>query len=618
MVKITLDNIGGIRHGEATLEDGINVVQSQNFEGKSSLIAGLRTVMGATKHYHDYPLTDGAEAGSVMLTQDDASEGLHETTLQRNNDTIMRTGSVPLTDESTRVAARLFAFIDETNPIRSAVRTDSDLTELLQAPLDVEDIDAQVEELRSEKSDLESTLKQAKRAQSEIIEIEERIQQYRSDLQDLEQEKEQLKDDVDEQQTGDDDASSELGEARAELDSVQSNMSKLQAQIQSSETQIENKQETLADIGELPDPDDLDGVSEQRDRLSVVEDQLAVLESVRRANETVLDKGNYEIISEVDRKISGDSISCWTCGEEVAEEQLQDRLTEIRVKISDLRDDKTDLENQIDNYESEVERIQRRQQKKETLQNDIDALETNIEQAQTTVESLQEKQDDLTETISELESAISEEKTGNVEELADTRAKIATIQNKLSYAESERDDKEEKAEQVEGLEAERELVREQIELLRSRKKETQQDLAADFNEVLGQIIDRINPGFETARLDLLTDEQGKVVEIALEVSREVDGVVRSTSPQNLSESETELLGIAVCLAGYHAFDIGESLNMIVLDAVSDLSESNLNALLDYVDDVAEAVVVTATPERNISGNIIQTTEWQTVQKATAQ
>jgi len=148
MWNVTVTNIGGIRSGSTTIEDGLNVIQASNFRGKSSFIAALRTAIGTTGQYDSHPLTEGTQEGKVTL---ETAHNRYEVQLKRiSQGTVQRSGTMYLTDETDQICTRLFACLDEANPIRKAVRNGEDLTELLQAPLNIEDIDAQIAALKDE------------------------------------------------------------------------------------------------------------------------------------------------------------------------------------------------------------------------------------------------------------------------------------------------------------------------------------------------------------------------------------------------------------------------------------------------------------------------------------
>lgn len=66
MWKLKIRNIAGIKSAETTIEPGTNAVQASNWQGKSSLIAAVKTVMGSGTR-----LTDGESAGKVELETDE-------------------------------------------------------------------------------------------------------------------------------------------------------------------------------------------------------------------------------------------------------------------------------------------------------------------------------------------------------------------------------------------------------------------------------------------------------------------------------------------------------------------------------------------------------------------
>jgi len=87
MWRLEVSNIAGIRNGEPIINPGINAVQASNWQGKTSLVTAIRTVLGGS--VTSATLTDGADTGYVQLqTPDQACERR----LQRTGETVTADG----------------------------------------------------------------------------------------------------------------------------------------------------------------------------------------------------------------------------------------------------------------------------------------------------------------------------------------------------------------------------------------------------------------------------------------------------------------------------------------------------------------------------------------------
>jgi hypothetical protein len=93
-------------------------------------------------------LTEGQREGSVTLSTPDETVSVD---LVRENGTVTRQGEPFLPSEKTRVAASLYAFLDDRNPVRTAVRNDENLEAVLTRPLEFENIDERVAELTEQR-----------------------------------------------------------------------------------------------------------------------------------------------------------------------------------------------------------------------------------------------------------------------------------------------------------------------------------------------------------------------------------------------------------------------------------------------------------------------------------
>lgn len=609
MWNISVENIGGIRSGTTTVDEGLNVIQASNFRGKSSLVAALRTGIGATGQFEEHPLTEGADAGRVAIETDDE---VYEVGLERTGTGVTRRGTPYLADGTDQLCARLFAALDENNPIRRAVRDGEDLTELLQAPLDIEEIDRQIETLQREQSEIEAEIAAAERAGEQLPAVQEDVTSLERKLEELSAERDELAaaESNREQIAG---LSDEISAKSGELATTVGDVERLEEEIERRERRVQEKQEELEALEEPGEVDESVDVEAKREELDRLETQRQLVEDLYRANQNVLEAGELDLVADVERTIAADEIACWVCGNRSTGDEIREHVERLQSRATELREQKRTLQAELDAHEQRRQEVRERRQKREQLQRDVERMNAEIEDRQGTLQRKRERKEALEGEITELKSELEDAETEYNEELTDVKTEIRTTETELETRREQLEELEREYETLAELEAERDELRARLAELRDRKKNTQEELKAQFNAIIADIVDRFEPGFSGARLVLKTDERGEVEEIDLEIAREIDGKGRRTSVEALSEGEVELIGLVVVLAGYHAFDVGENVPVILIDGISQLAAEHLRSVATYLEDTSEILVTTAYPEAGeFRGQTIDPDGWEVV------
>ena len=217
-LNLQMRNVGGIYRGNATIEEGVNAVQASNWQGKSSLIAAIEAVMGT-----EATLTEGETGGRVVLE----GEGRYDVELRREGETVAIEGTPYLDDEHERVCAELFAFLDETNPVRRAVREGRNLEDVLTRPLDFEDIDARIAETKAERERIDRELERARDDARALSDLERRAQHLETEVEELSTRRATLREEL-----GDDAGGDELSELKAEREQVSDLIERLENTIE--------------------------------------------------------------------------------------------------------------------------------------------------------------------------------------------------------------------------------------------------------------------------------------------------------------------------------------------------------------------------------------------------
>ncbi|MFC5368928.1 archaea-specific SMC-related protein [Salinirubrum litoreum] len=600
MWHLDIRNVAGIRAGTTELHPGTNAVQAGNWQGKTSLVTALRTVLGG--EVTPNVLTDGETQGHVRLTTDGGET--YEVDLRATDDGVARGGETYLTERPNRICAELFAFFDEHNEIRRAVRAGEDLTPLLTRPLDAEDLDAQVAELRAERRRAESELDRVTEATAELRKERSRAERLERELSGKRAELADLDDEGGE--TSDPDAREALEEARTSSERTQQRIDRQERQVESIESELAEKRAEVAEIEVDEEPDLRERLAAKRDRLSTLERETDTLQTLYNANRQVLDRDQLDLVSEIDRQVTGDVVSCWVCDTETTREAVESRLADLAEVVADRRERATELREETEALEARRDRIEERRDRRAELERQISTLQSRLDERQADLAASRERREELEADIEALEAAVetTDERRQTLEaDVVRLETKLETVNDRIAELERQADERT-------AIEARIDRLGTEIESLRSRRERTIEAARSAFDTALEDVVDAFEPSFETARLDRHTDpDTGRTEKLELVVAR--DG--REISVERLSEGEVELLGFIAALAGYEAFDVAEQVPCLLLDELGGLDSDHVHTLVEYLTDRTEFLVTTAYPEAGVfDGHTVSPDEWAVV------
>ena len=599
MWSLEISNIAGIRNGDIVLESGSNAVQASNWQGKTSLITAIKCVLGAS--VSSETLTSGADSGYIHLQTADAE---YERRLERTGDSITVEGNAYLSEEDQQAAAELFAFLDETNAVRSAVREGNELTLLLIDPLNRENIEGQINELKSKRESAETELERANEAAEQLPTKIDDINQLQTELSDLQAELDQI-----EGNSGD---SSEQKQLRAELKQARQSreqasrrVNRLEGKIDSLESQIDKKEDELESLT-VPSKSNLsEKLNNNRSKLHQVEQEIETLEALYNATNTVLDGDHFDLVTDIERQIDDDYLSCWVCGTETTRETVNAQMDKISDMIADRRDRRSELQATVSDLEKTQNDIDQKNRKKESLETSLKQLRTELSDSKDELAGANEELEDNTKRVETLENQIEEsnDRRKSIEkEIAQKEAEVESLKN-------EKESLEQRAEKREQLKKEVQESSEKIEELRSRRERVIQHARDAFDEALKDVVAKFNPSFEKARLRKHVDNSGRTTQLELVIAR--DG--REISVDTLSEGEVELIGLIAALAGYEAFDLADQVPCILIDHLGSLASEHIHTLVDYLEERTQYLVTTAYPEAGeFEGNMISPDDWDVV------
>lgn len=584
--RLGIENIGGIRSGSAAIEPGVNAVRASNWRGKSSLIKAIETVMGTAT-----TLTEGADEGRVELA---TSTETIVAELTRQEGDVVRQGDAFLTTEGDRVRADLFAFLDEDNEVRRAVRSGENLEAVLTRPLDFERIDEQIADLRGEREQVDAELGRVTDAVERLPSLQERVTYLESELEDLRTERDGLT--ADEDGTESSTKRDELSDARAERDRLATRKEQLETTIANTRDRLETRREELAEL-EVPGAIDLEAdIDDARDNLADIEQEVDLLQSLYNANKRVLDAGRLDVLTDIEHGLDDDRITCWVCGDDADRSTVEAELESLAERLADRRQAAEEYRTVVDEAEAKRRTIRKQRQEERDLEAEIDDLEATLADREESLATVADRLVAVTDRVEELETEV---------ELSDDQ--LTDVESEIKFKEAELDDARDELEAVEQRVEKRELLEEEraaltgeIEELRTRKDRLKGETRASFDEAMQALVEELAPGFEGARLTPNFD---------LVVAREG----REASLDALSEGEVELLGIVTALAGYEAYEVADIVPIILLDSVGDLAAENLGPLVRYLAERARYLVTTAYPEQDVGeDHLINPTDWSVV------
>jgi DNA repair exonuclease SbcCD ATPase subunit len=545
----------------------VNAVRASNWQGKSSFLTAIEAAFGTETR-----LTEGQDYGQVKLSTDATTYTVH---LERSNGSISQSGTPYPTDDVDRVCADLFAFLDETNEVRQAVRMGENLETVLTRPLDFENIDQQIADLKAEQKQVESELDRAQDAANRLPHLQKKVTKLESELEDLEKEWSEL----DHESSTDSSARDELSNLRAKLEKTETNINRYESTAERVEERLEAKKEELEEL-DVPKYTDLEeGLEGLQTELHEIERDKELLQSIYEVNQRVLGENRLSLLTDVSHDIISDQVACWICGNETSREEIDAQLDSISDRLDSLREEEATLRDKVDDLQEKRQTVRDAERKERDFRDRIGELESQLDDALANLEAAEERKASLEAQIDELEERVNE-----------TEGKATDLQSEIKYTEAELEDArgelktvKSEASQREVLEDELESLRSEIEDLRTRKERVKRNTREAFDSALSDILPKFNVGFETARLtdnfDLIVARGGQ-----------------EASLDALSEGERELLRIIATLAGHEAFDVGTRLPVTLLDGHTGLDDTNIHHLVDYLSERVEVLVLSAFPE----------------------
>jgi len=588
-IDLSVTNVGGIHELDITLDEGTSLITGENASNKTSLLQALLFALGKD----EVPLRTGVEQASVTL------EFKGETvkrTATRKGRSISVNGEPLIDDNHDRKLYSRFAGLLETNPLRRAVQTDTDFDTLLKEPLNLDDLEQEQSKKLDRKRTVQSRLADLDDLDSDLASVESKLEQRHDEITELEETLEALYEDLPNQ----DDQLKELHQQRSEIvkerERLVTRIDDLESAIEQLSSTIE---ETERELDTIEKNSDLQSLRQQRanlqEKLDEIDERIGVLQTALTANRELLDADIRDVF-EYSPGIEEDSFECWACGQQAEISSFESAVEQLTDLIEQEKERRREYEPQLAEIEEEIEEAKTTKRKKSRLRDRFQSTKSKREMQKETLEETREQLAEIEDDLSEIDDRLEETKDERSEirstvskQIEQTRATLETKRQEVNRLESKRVRLQEKREERQQLKEELGELETEIQRLTTRIENLESDLRTAFNSAMDDLIAELS--FEDIERMWLDGE------FDLVVAREIDGTVQEDSVDHLAESERDMIGLVLGLAGFMAYDVDDIAPVLVLDSLGAFDENRTNKLLEYFTDQTEFLVAAVHPEK---------------------
>lgn len=622
---ITIDNIGGIDECTVELAPGVTTLRGRNATNRTSLLRALNCVLG----------------GTAATLKSDADEG--KITLTIGNDeytqTYTRTGnSVTIAGESytdNEMLVNLFITLFEDNPARQAVERGDNLRDIIMRPVDTDAIEQRIRELKQVKNDTESELNRVKQQHEKLPRLEERKQKVKNNISEIDEELEKARDEVADFEANSDTAKEaeelvdkldnnrqELSKTEDEIELVNSELDALREDLDAARAERENIQEDTDDkINDVENQ-----LTTHRDRKRVLDDEIASLTTIVEFNENILSDSGDDLpgIEPDDEAITAGlapdevkEVVCWTCGSRVDRGTITDRLEDLRSIIQEKRSQQSDIEERIDTLKEERSNLSQQEARRQELEQKIQNIERKITEREEKIEKLEIKSDKLQTKVQELETEVAETEALRESDLLEKYEQLSDLQYERGQLEQQLSDIKDEISNIESLPPKSDLKKERDELKQEIKNEQNRianletEAIEAFNHHMDEILDVLEyKNIARVWIERKQTDQQRETQFDLHIVREdATGTVYEDVVDHLSESEREVVGLIVTLAGYLAHEAYKTVPFMLLDSIEAIDSDRISDLVSYFASYTSYLVVALLPEdaRSLSDDYNQVT-----------
>lgn len=609
--RVTVHNVGGIAECDIEIPPGVTVLSGRNATNRTSLLSALAGALGGERT----TLKSDADEGTVELTLGGET---YTRTYDRRGDGVTTAGT-PVHDDPDVVD--LFVGLTGTNHARQAVQRGDDLREVVMRPVDTEAIQRRIRETERERQRITSELDDIDRRRAQLPALEERRNGVETDLEEITAELDAVREAIEEYDASEADAS-QAESLLDEMEDLRRERDRLDGEIETQRTSVEALRDERAAVeAELDDltvdDDDLDELDGEIDALRTrkreLEDLISDLSAIVDLNDDLvrsesnelpgIDAGSGDPTSALDPMSA--EIECWTCGSRVPKRAVADRLDDLRTVIDEQRETRRRVVDDLDEAEQRRDEIRAAADTEAELERRLQEIDRQIERRETRLESLREDRGDVQQEIEGLETRLEEsgafedEVVDRYQRLSDLEYERGQLEQQLTDLDGEIDEIEGLADEKQRLESRREELRTEVETLRSRIEDLERSAVEQFNDRMADVLSLLGYGnLERVWIERKTDASGRerTGTFDLHVVRESStGTVYEDTVDTLSESEREVVGLVLALAGYLVHEVHTAVPFVLLDSLEAIDASRINDLLDYFSSYASYLVVALLP-----------------------
>jgi DNA repair exonuclease SbcCD ATPase subunit len=622
--RLKARHVGGIDYTEVTFEPGVTVLAGRNATNRTSLLQALMAVLGSD----DVSIKAGADEAYVEMSIDGKT---YTRSIQRHENATQDDG-MPLIDDST--LADLFAFLLESNAARRAVITEGDLHDMIMQPIDTEDIDTEIEHLVNERRRVSNQLDELNDLKNKLSALKQQRTQLKENIAEKQAELAAVEQEIQRQDTGVKEGQTKKSELESKLNTLrekQSSLEDVQYELQTQEDSLESLRKEQSEMEqvyeELPDtPDDLlseleEEISQLRSKKQTYESELSDIQNLISFNEQSIKDDAYRAINSLsdtedsgqitDELVSEERGKCWTCGNEVAIEQIETTIESMRNLSEKTVSRISTIESELSELADRYDELETAKQRRHRVESRRDEIQAEIKDTQARINNLSERHDTLRTEITALESDVESLENNSHQEIVSLHKEANQLENQLGRLENDVERKEkniqsiqERVSKEDSLTDRRETIDTKIEELRTRKERIENQAIKKFNEHMDTILDLLEYDnisrvwIERKERDVRDGRQvvSKTIFDLHIIRRTESNTSYEDNIRNLSQSEREVTGLIFALSGYLAHDVHEAAPFILLDAIESIDSDRIAKLVDYLDDFCEFLVVALLPE----------------------
>lgn len=621
--RISVQNIGGIDETVVDFSPGVNILSGKNATNRTSLLQAIMAVLGSD----NVSIKGDANEASVEL---ELGDDTYMRKLVRRGSTIDTDGD-PYLDDSE--LADLFAFLVESNEARRAVSSNKDLREIIMRPINTDEIQRQIDRLVGERREIERELDELNSLKDRLPALEERRTTLREEIKDKRAELEATEAELEAQNANIKETREEEAELEKHLEELRSKRSKLEdvrydleTERDSLESSRAEQRELEAEFEDLPETPagEIEKLESQIDQLRkqkrIIESDVSELQSIIQFNEGMLEGtstllssiGELDEPSEVtDELLPDETVTCWTCGNEVPDKQIKSTVGRLRELSQEKLGDIADIETQLEELNDEISDLRDQQRRREQVQTQLSRIGNEIERSEEMINRLTARREELQAEVEQLENEIEELEDESYEEVLDLHKEANQIEYELGRKEGNLEDIEAEIAKIEDsldqedqLEAQREELAAEIENLRTRIERIETEAIEQFNDHMDRILEILEyKNLTRIWLERVEHEAREGCQTVtksvfkLHIIRQTEsGTTYEDTVNHLSESEREVTGLVFALAGYLAHDVYETVPFMLLDSLEAIDAKRIATLIRYLEDYSKYLVVALLPE----------------------